>query len=143
MQSTYCLISQEVSNQTIKFGQLIEYNRRNITHEKWYKKCGGEASPRLFHKKWKLRISLDQHSKMLYRLLLLCVQVEVYQNILKLRYLLPALTLHTYSFSKKQKEAWNESFCLTFGIIFEEKYFSYRTLLTDQISLSYCFYFLR
>ena len=27
-------------------GQLIEYNMRNIFLEKWYTKCGREATPR-------------------------------------------------------------------------------------------------
>ena len=47
-------------NQTIKFGQLIEYNIRNMFLEKSYKKCGGETSPRPFSSKLKLNISLDQ-----------------------------------------------------------------------------------
>ena len=46
----------------MKFGQLIEYEMRNIFLKE---KCGGEASPRLFYKKSKLSISLDQHSEML------------------------------------------------------------------------------
>ena len=36
------------SNQTMKLGQLIEYNMRNIFLEKSYTKCGGETSPRPF-----------------------------------------------------------------------------------------------
>ena len=47
-------------NQTMKFGQLIEYNLRNIFLEKSYTKCGGETIPRPFSKKSKLSISLDQ-----------------------------------------------------------------------------------
>ena len=50
----------------MKFGELIEYNIRNIFLEKAYTKSGGEASPRLFSKKSKLRISLDQQSEILY-----------------------------------------------------------------------------
>ena len=42
-----------------------QYNMRNIFLEKSYTKCGGEASPRHFHKKMKLSISLDQLSEML------------------------------------------------------------------------------
>ena len=49
-------------NQTMKFGQLIEYNLRNIFLEKSYTKCGREVSPRHLYKKSKLRISLDQQS---------------------------------------------------------------------------------
>ena len=47
-------------NQTMKFGQLIEYNMRNIFLEKSYTKCGGQTSPRSFFEKLKLSISLDQ-----------------------------------------------------------------------------------
>ena len=35
LQYTYGLISQEVKTTTIKFGQLIEYNMRKITHKMW------------------------------------------------------------------------------------------------------------
>ena len=52
-------ISRSKDNQTMKFGQLIDYNRI-IFIEKWYTKCGGETSPRLFSEKLKLSISLDQ-----------------------------------------------------------------------------------
>ena len=52
----------------MKFGQLIEYNMRNIFLEKSYTKCGGETSPRPFSEKLKLRISQDQQSKVLYSL---------------------------------------------------------------------------
>ena len=78
-------ISRSTGNQTIKSGQLIEYNIRKIFLEKSWMKCGGEASPRPFYKKSKLNISLDQQYKMLWRLFLSYVHVEVYQNIVKLR----------------------------------------------------------
>ena len=38
-------ISRSKGNQTIKSGQLIECNMRNIFLEKSYTKCGGETSP--------------------------------------------------------------------------------------------------
>ena len=44
----------------MKFGQLIDYDKRNIFPEKSYKKYGGETSPRPFSEKLKLSISLDQ-----------------------------------------------------------------------------------
>ena len=47
-------------NQTMKFGQLIECNLRNIFLEKSYTKCDRETSPRPFSEKLKLNISLDQ-----------------------------------------------------------------------------------
>ena len=44
----------------MKFGQLIEYNMRNILLEKSFTKYGVETSPRPFSRKLKLSISLDQ-----------------------------------------------------------------------------------
>ena len=44
----------------MKYGQLIEYNMRNIFLGKSHTKCGGETSPRPFSGKLKLSISLDQ-----------------------------------------------------------------------------------
>ena len=41
-------ISRSKGNRTVKFGQLIEYNKKNICLEKSYKKCDGEISPRRF-----------------------------------------------------------------------------------------------
>ena len=42
-------ISTCKDNKAMQFGQLIEYNMRNIFLEKSYAKCGGEASPRPVH----------------------------------------------------------------------------------------------
>ena len=42
---------------TMKFGQLIEFNMKNIFLEKLYTKCGGETSSTSFFKKSKLWIS--------------------------------------------------------------------------------------
>ena len=44
----------------MKFGQLIEYNIRNIFLEKSYTESSGETVSRAFSKKSKLNISLDQ-----------------------------------------------------------------------------------
>ena len=44
----------------MKYGQLIEYNMRNIFVEKSYTECVKEAIPRPLSKKSKLSISLDQ-----------------------------------------------------------------------------------
>ena len=38
-------ISRSKDNQTMKFGQLIKYNMRNIFLEKSNTKCGGETNP--------------------------------------------------------------------------------------------------
>ena len=73
-------ISRSKINQTIKLGQLIEYNLRNIFDENSYAKCSGVTIPRPFPKKSKLNISLD---KVLYSLLLLYAllrAIEIYGN---------------------------------------------------------------
>ena len=46
----------------MKFGQLIEYNKRETFVEKSYTKCDEETIPRPFSLKLKLSISLDQYS---------------------------------------------------------------------------------
>ena len=43
-------ISRSKDNQTIEFGQLIEYNMRKMFLEELYTKCGGETIPRPFSK---------------------------------------------------------------------------------------------
>ena len=53
-------ISRNKDNQTMKLGQLIEYNMRNIFLEKLYSKCRGETIPRPFSKNSKLSIYLFQ-----------------------------------------------------------------------------------
>ena len=69
-------ISRSKSNQTMKFGQLIEYNMRNIFLEKSCTKCDGETIPRFFSKKSNVSISLDQYSKVLYSLFLLYAKLR-------------------------------------------------------------------
>ena len=44
----------------MKFGQLIEYNMKNVFVENLYTKCSGETSPKLFSNNSNLSISLDQ-----------------------------------------------------------------------------------
>ena len=53
-------ISRIKVNQTMKFGQLTEYDMRNTFLEKSYAKCGGETTLRPFSDKLKLSIFLDQ-----------------------------------------------------------------------------------
>ena len=53
-------ISRSKNNQTMKFGQLIECNMKNVFLEKSCTKCSGETSARPFSGKLKLNISLNQ-----------------------------------------------------------------------------------
>ena len=59
-------ISRSKNNQAMKFGQLTEYNMRNLFLEKLHTKCCRETISRPFSKKSKLSISLYQYSKVLY-----------------------------------------------------------------------------
>ena len=47
-------ITSSKGNETIKFGQLIEYNLSNICLKNSYEKCGGENISRPFSKKIKI-----------------------------------------------------------------------------------------
>ena len=64
-------ISKSKGNQTMEFGQLIEYNLRNIFVEKSYTKCAAETIPRPLPKISKLSESLDEKCKVLSSLFLL------------------------------------------------------------------------
>ena len=75
-QLQYTNISRSKDNQTMKFGQLIEYNMKNIFPKKSYINCGGETIPRPFSKKSKLIRSLHQLSKVLYSLFLLYAKLK-------------------------------------------------------------------
>ena len=74
-------ISRSKGNQAMKFGQLIEYNMRDIFLEKSYTKSDGETISRPFSKKSKLSKSLNQWCKVLYSLFLLHAKlrtIEIY-----------------------------------------------------------------
>ena len=53
-------ISRTKGNQTMTFGQLIEYYMKNIFVEKSFTKCAGETIPRPLFKISNLSISLEQ-----------------------------------------------------------------------------------
>ena len=95
-----------------------------------------------------MKISLDQQSEILHLLMKcsemfsLCAQVEVYQNILKLRCSPLVFTLYK-ALIWKTKRGLRLVFCFIFCMIFKEKCFSCYILLTDQISFPDYLYFLR
>ena len=53
-------------NQTLKFGQLIEYNMRNIIFKESYSKCGGEARIRPFYEKSKFGSTVSNAIKFVF-----------------------------------------------------------------------------
>ena len=76
-----------------------------------------------------------------YKVFLLYVQVEVYQNILKLRCRPLAFTFLKLFW--KTKRGPRQVFLPHFQHDFWRKIFSLYIVLTDQISMSDCLYFLR
>ena len=114
-------MSRIKSNEIMKFGQLLEYNMRNIFAEKSYTKCGGETIPRPFSKRLKLSIFLDQESKVLYSLFLSYAKLRT-SKYTETKLQTICFYLIQYFF-KKRKEVWNWYPCLTFCMVFEEKYF--------------------
>ena len=88
----------------MKFGQLIEYNMRNIFLEKSYTKCGGETIPRPF-----LKIKIEHISGSIaynyMQVVLIACHVEEYCSILKLNRRPFAFT--SYKNFMKNKEFWN------------------------------------
>ena len=78
-------ISRSKDNQAMKSGQLIEYNIIIFLKKKPYTKYDEKTSSRLFFKKRKLIISLDQQFEFSYCLFSWYVQAEDYHYMLKLR----------------------------------------------------------
>ena len=74
-------ISRSKGNQTMKFGQLIECNMRNIFLKKSYTKCDGETSPRPFSEKLKFSVSLDQQCKICYSFFLLYAKLRAIETL--------------------------------------------------------------
>ena len=108
-------ISRSKNNQTIRFGQLIEYNMRKIYFEELYTKCGAGTSSRpssyLCINSLKIHIVCT----------LLYVQVNDNQNILNIRWWV-LVFISFKAFLKKTRGPEIVS-CLIFWIIFQEKYF--------------------
>ena len=63
----------------MKFGQLIEYNMRNIFLEKPYTKCGRETIPRPFSKKIKIQYISGSIVYSFMQFVFIVRQVEGYQ----------------------------------------------------------------
>ena len=134
------IVSRSKSNQPMKFGQLLECNMRNIFPEQSCTNCDGETCHRLFSEKLKLSISLDI-SSLKFPTVCFCLASCGLSKFIETK--LQTTCFHLIlGFLNTQKKVWNQSSCLNFCIIFEEKYFCY-ILLIDQFLLSGCLYFVR
>ena len=117
-------ISRCKGNQTMKYGQLAEYNIRNIFIEKPYVECGGKACPRKACSFQNIKVEhISQWTVWIFILFVYCMYYRKAIEIwLKLRW--KPLAFASYKVSlKRQKEVWNYSPCLIFYMIFEENYF--------------------
>ena len=97
----------------MKFGQLIEYNMRNIFLEKSYTKYDTETLPRSFSKNAKLSTYLDRYSKVLY--------IEDYQKWLKLS--CRPFAFISYKAFLKNKKRSETSLCIIFCMNLRRKIF--------------------
>ena len=99
-------IARTKNSKTMKFGQIEEYNTKNIFLGKSYTKCEGEATSRPFYEKSKNQHWAYSGSTIwnVINLFLLYVQVEVYRNILKLRCWPLAFTLYKAFLKKRSLE---------------------------------------
>ena len=96
-------------NGTIKFGQLIAYNMRNIFLKKSYQKCAGDTIPRPFSKKSKLvKAYLWINSLTFYTVCFYCMpswELSIYT--LKQSYRPLAFTSNKALLKKNRKRVWN------------------------------------
>ena len=92
-------ISRTKGYQTMKFGQFIECNMRNIFLEKSCIKCVGGTIPRPFYKK----IRIEHISKVLYSLFLLSAKLSAIKINFKINYAAGHLLLPHIKLFKKQK----------------------------------------
>ena len=133
-------ISRSIGNQTMEFGQVMEYNKRNIFLQKSCKKWDRETSSRC---RVCFLIKLYRSLK------------QVVCNLVSIYFDSPQLTIKTNCINSKAIDLEICSILIFLekglGIVslahfvynFSRKMFSCYTLLTDQISLSDCFFFFR
>ena len=111
-------MSRRKGNQTMRFGQLIEYDMRNIFLEKLYPKCYGEIILRFFSKKLKLSITLDENSKVSCSCFC-CTPSLGYRNTMKLS--CRPLAFTSYEAFKKTKNRSANSLVASFSAFFLKK----------------------
>ena len=127
----------------MKFGQLIEYNKRNIffkNHKIMQKMRQGDLFQTSFFKKkssFKVKESGLRLGFTIFRQA--SNQYTIETNFTKLQTIDPEIN----SISIFQKRGWGQFLHQILCMIFKEKCLSCYILLPDQISLSDCHYFLK
>ena len=132
-------ISRNKGNQAITFGQFIKYSKRTIFLQKSCRKSGKETSSRLFLKKQKnfIKASALQLSFNIF------LQFSTWTYINSKLYKIQTIDPEIQSILIFQKRVFEQFLNLILSMIFREKCFSRYIILTDEISLSDCPYFLR
>ena len=126
----------------MKFGQLIEYNMRNIFHKKSYTKFSRETIQYPFLKNQNWAYLWIYILNFIY-FVSIVFQVEDYQKWLKLSYRPFAFTSYK-TFLKKTKRGLELVYLPHFLRDFRrKKYYCCYILLPDQISMSGCLHFVR
>ena len=134
-------ISRNKDKQTMKFGQLIECNMRNIFFQKSYIKCAGDTSPSHFPKN-RNGAYLWINSLEIYKVYFYCMLSWGLSKYIEIKFRPLAFT--SYKAFLKNKKRSRTSVCISFcALLFEEKHFSCYILLTDQMSLPDCLCFVR
>ena len=103
--------SRSKSNQTVKFGQLINYNMRNIFLEKLYTKCGRETIPKPISRNLKLNISLDWYIS---AVCFYCMPKWGLSNYVETKLLTTCFYLVCKAFLKNRKRSGNNLHALFF-----------------------------
>ena len=121
-------------NQTMKLGQLIGYNKRNIFLQKWCRKWGRETNSRPLYF-WKIAWYEVKASGMLLSFNIFRKPSTwdiIKTNCIKLQTIGPEI----HPVLIFQKRVWNQFLHHILCIIFQENCFSCYILLTGWISLS-------
>ena len=118
-----------------------EYNMRNIFHEKSYAKCGGQTIPGPFFKNqnW---VYLWINSVKFYTVCFCCMPSWGLSKFIETKLQITCFYLILRLF-KKTKRGLELVPLPHFLHDFKDKYLSCYIILTDQISLSDCFYFVK
>ena len=125
-------------NKAMKFGQLIEYNGRNIFLQKSCRKWGRETSSRPFKK-----LQIRGKQKVSIFILKYFGRPQLGHKIKANCVTFQTVDLEIRSILNFCKRVWNELPHQILCMIFQQKYSSCYTLLTDKILLSGCRYILK
>ena len=124
----------------MKFGQLIEYNKRKIFLQKLCRRWDREASSRLFILKKCLIWGKSKWSAAYFQYI--SIALSLGYNKSKLYKMLDYWSRDMLNFNFPEKGSW-ASFSTTFCVWFFKKNISCYILLTDQFSMPDYFYFSR